>query len=213
MTVRWPAGPLSRRHRPRQYPRYDRVHPPADRPGRHRPRTRRPEGGKSRGADAGRPADAGRLLPDARMPIGIRSRHLGIDDLLRAISTTPTCRRRAGCRSRSGSALYEQPIAPEILEPLLAAWRAQRADSPLRRGALLGADRGSQGRQFRRPVRELSRPRRRSRIPHRRARLLGRAVDHACAPLHGEPRPFARGHRDGRADPAAGCRRAPRAAA
>ena len=28
-------------------------------------------------------------------------------------------------------ALYQQPIAPEILEPLLAAWRAQRADAPL----------------------------------------------------------------------------------
>jgi len=28
-------------------------------------------------------------------------------------------------------ALYQQPIAPEILEPLLAAWRAQRADGSL----------------------------------------------------------------------------------
>jgi pyruvate,water dikinase len=28
-------------------------------------------------------------------------------------------------------ALYQQPIAPEILEPLLAAWRAQRADKSL----------------------------------------------------------------------------------
>ena len=28
-------------------------------------------------------------------------------------------------------ALYQQPIAPELLEPLLAAWRAQRADAPL----------------------------------------------------------------------------------
>ncbi len=28
-------------------------------------------------------------------------------------------------------ALYQQPIAPEILEPLLAAWRAQRADTSL----------------------------------------------------------------------------------
>jgi pyruvate,water dikinase len=28
-------------------------------------------------------------------------------------------------------ALYQQPIAPEILEPLLAAWRAQRSDAPL----------------------------------------------------------------------------------
>ncbi len=28
-------------------------------------------------------------------------------------------------------ALYQQPIVPEILEPLLAAWRVQRADAPL----------------------------------------------------------------------------------
>ncbi len=28
-------------------------------------------------------------------------------------------------------ALYQEPIAPEILEPLLAAWRAQRAEAPL----------------------------------------------------------------------------------
>ena len=28
-------------------------------------------------------------------------------------------------------ALYQQPIAPEILDPLLAAWRAQRADGAL----------------------------------------------------------------------------------
>ena len=28
-------------------------------------------------------------------------------------------------------ALYQEPIAPEILEPLLAAWRAQRAETPL----------------------------------------------------------------------------------
>ena len=40
-------------------------------------------------------------------------------------------RRRSGggCRSISGIKLYEEPIAPEILEPLMAAWRAQRTAS------------------------------------------------------------------------------------
>src|SRR5262252_7079851 len=36
-------------------------------------------------------------------------------------------RRRLSVAIRLG--LYEQPIAPEVLEPLLAAWRAQRAES------------------------------------------------------------------------------------
>ena len=80
------------------------------------------------------------------------------------------------------------------------------------RGAFLRADRGSQGRQFRRPVRELSRHRRGSGVPDRRARVLGRAVDHECAPLHGEPRPFARGHGHGRARSSRWCRPARRAA-
>ena len=43
-------------------------------------------------------------------------------------------------------ALYQQPIAPEILEPLLAAWRAQRSDAPLgavRSSALLEDRKGA----------------------------------------------------------------------
>jgi pyruvate, water dikinase len=57
-------------------------------------------------------------------------RHLGIDDLRAQyndgdVSTT----RRLSIAIRL--ALYEKPIAPEILEPLLAAWRVQRADGSL----------------------------------------------------------------------------------
>ena len=72
----------------------------------------------------------------------------------------------------------DEPIAPEILEPLLAARRAliERDPGAPRRGALLGAGRGSPRLELRRPVRELSRARRRRRFPHRGARLLGGAV-------------------------------------
>ena len=35
------------------------------------------------------------------------------------------------------------------------------------------------------------------------ARLLGRAVEHECAPLHGKPRTLAGGYRNGRAHPTA----------
>ncbi len=57
-------------------------------------------------------------------------RHLGIDDLRAQyndgdVSTT----RRLSIAIRL--ALYEKPIAPEILEPLLVAWRAQRTDGSL----------------------------------------------------------------------------------
>lgn len=56
--------------------------------------------------------------------------HLGIEDLLRAYNEAdlPTSRRIS---VQVRLALYQQPIAPEILEPLLAAWRAQRARAPL----------------------------------------------------------------------------------
>ena len=45
---------------------------------------------------------------------------------------------------------------------------------------------------------------RRDRLHHRGARLLGRAVDHQCAPLHGKSRLAPGRYRDGGADPAAG---------
>jgi pyruvate,water dikinase len=72
-------------------------------------------------------------------------RHLGIDDLLRQYNEAdlPTSRKLS---VQIRLALYQQPIAPEILEPLLAAWRAQRNDAPLgvvRSSALLEDRKGA----------------------------------------------------------------------
>ncbi len=57
-------------------------------------------------------------------------KHLGIEDLLRAYNEAdvPTSRKLS---VQVRLALYQQPIAPEILEPLLDAWRAQRAGGSL----------------------------------------------------------------------------------
>lgn len=53
---------------------------------------------------------------------------LGLDDALRRFNAaTPNEARRLSVEIRLG--LYQQPLAPEILEPLLAAWRHQRRDS------------------------------------------------------------------------------------
>jgi pyruvate,water dikinase len=53
-------------------------------------------------------------------------RHLGIEDLIRAYNEADLpASRKLSVQIRL--ALYQQPVAPEILEPLLAAWRAQRA--------------------------------------------------------------------------------------
>src|SRR3954451_9588501 len=56
--------------------------------------------------------------------------HLGIADLIEQYKTAdiPTSRRLS---IAIRIAIYEKPIAPEIVEPLLAAWRAQRADGSL----------------------------------------------------------------------------------
>jgi pyruvate,water dikinase len=56
--------------------------------------------------------------------------HVGIEDLLRQYNEgdVPTTRRIS---IQVRLALYEKPIAPEILEPLLAAWRKQREIAPL----------------------------------------------------------------------------------
>jgi len=56
--------------------------------------------------------------------------HLQAADLVESFATASLPeRRRLSVEIRLK--LYEQPIAPEILEPLLAAWRAQRAASGL----------------------------------------------------------------------------------
>jgi phosphoenolpyruvate synthase/pyruvate phosphate dikinase len=54
--------------------------------------------------------------------------HLKIDELVDAFTDASTQeRRRLSVDIRIK--LYEEPIAPEILEPLMAAWRAQRTAS------------------------------------------------------------------------------------
>src|SRR5215467_5668653 len=56
--------------------------------------------------------------------------HLGIDDLLRQYNEGDVpASRRISIQIRL--ALYQRPIAPEILEPLLGAWRKQRESAPL----------------------------------------------------------------------------------
>ena len=56
-------------------------------------------------------------------------RHLGVEDLLRRYNDAdiPTSRRLS---IQIRLAIHQKPIAPEILEPLLAAWRAQREQTP-----------------------------------------------------------------------------------
>ncbi|HET7806761.1 MAG TPA: PEP/pyruvate-binding domain-containing protein [Pseudolabrys sp.] len=57
-------------------------------------------------------------------------RHLGIEDLLRQYNDADVpASRRISIQIRL--ALYERAIAPEILDPLLAAWRKQRDTAPL----------------------------------------------------------------------------------
>jgi pyruvate,water dikinase len=54
---------------------------------------------------------------------------LGLDPMVRRFAAAhPGEQRRLSVEIRLG--LYEQPIAPKILAPLLAAWRAQRDTSP-----------------------------------------------------------------------------------
>jgi phosphoenolpyruvate synthase/pyruvate phosphate dikinase len=71
---------------------------------------------------------------------------LGLQDLLaRFGAADPTERRRLSVEIRLG--LYEQPIAPAILDPLLAAWHAQRAEcgapSAVRSSALIEDRKGA----------------------------------------------------------------------
>src|SRR5215472_11955263 len=57
-------------------------------------------------------------------------RHLGIEDLLRQYNEgdLPSSRRLS---IQIRLALYEQPVAPDVLEALMEAWRKQRETSPL----------------------------------------------------------------------------------
>jgi pyruvate,water dikinase len=74
---------------------------------------------------AGLPTPGGFALTAAAYHQQIR--HLGIEDWLRQYNEAGRqTSRKLSVQIRL--ALYQQPIAPEILAPLLAAWRAQRAD-------------------------------------------------------------------------------------
>src|SRR5450631_4375214 len=74
-----------------------------------------------------------------------QARHLGIDSLIAQYNEADqSTSRRLSIAIRL--AFYEQPIAPEILEPLLAAWRAQCATGALgvvRSSALLEDRKGA----------------------------------------------------------------------
>jgi len=74
---------------------------------------------------AGLPTPGGFALTAAAYHQQIR--YLGIEDWLRQYNEADRqTSRKLSVQIRL--ALYQQPIAPEILEPLLVAWRAQRAD-------------------------------------------------------------------------------------
>ncbi|HEY6254532.1 MAG TPA: PEP/pyruvate-binding domain-containing protein [Xanthobacteraceae bacterium] len=74
-------------------------------------------------AQAGLPTPSGFCLTAAAYRAQVTA--LGLDDLLQRFSAASLPEaRRISVEIRL--ALYEQPIAPDILQPLLAAWRAQR---------------------------------------------------------------------------------------
>ena len=73
---------------------------------------------------AGMPTPGGFCLTAAAYRAQLTA--LGLDDLVaRFAAAAPTPARKLAVDIRL--ALYEQPIAPAILQPLLCAWRAQRA--------------------------------------------------------------------------------------
>src|SRR5216684_3814744 len=78
-------------------------------------------------ARAGLPTPAGFCL--AADAYRHQCARLGLEPLLRRFAdASPPETRRMSVEIRLR--LYEQPISPDVLEPLLAAWRAQRTDSP-----------------------------------------------------------------------------------
>ena len=179
----------------------DAFHRPAQRPRRHRSRSRGTEGGESGQAGARRIADARRLL------------HYG--GCVSPADSASRTHRRASRIPERRSADATPAVGRDQAETLSERSRARPVGGHPRRmvgraeargGALLGADRGSRRYQFRRPVRKFSRRQRRHRIPHHAARLLGGAVDHQRAPLHGAARSRSRRHRHGGAGAAAGRR-------
>ena len=95
-------------------------------------------------AQAGLPTPGGFCLSAAAYRAQIAA--LGLDDLVRRFGTADlVAQRRLSVEIRLG--LYEQPIAARVLEPLLAAWHAQRdeskAPSAVRSSALIEDKKGS----------------------------------------------------------------------
>src|SRR5215475_10298656 len=79
-------------------------------------------------ARAGLPTPGGFALTAAAY--GHQLRHLGIEHLLQQYNEADLpASRRISIQIRL--ALYERPIAPNILKPLLTAWRKQGEASPL----------------------------------------------------------------------------------
>jgi pyruvate,water dikinase len=91
---------------------------------------------------AGLPTPGGFCLGAAAYRAQIAA--LGLDQLIRGFDDADVVgQRRLSVEIRLG--LYEQPIAPAILEPLLAAWHAQRAERPsaVRSSALIEDRKGA----------------------------------------------------------------------
>jgi len=95
-------------------------------------------------AQAGLPTPGGFCLSAAAYRAHIAA--LGLDGLVRRFATADVvAQRRLSVEIRLG--LYEQPVAPAVLEPLLTAWRAQRNESKgpsaVRSSALIEDKKGS----------------------------------------------------------------------
>ena len=100
--------------------------------------------------------------------------------------------------------LLEQPITPEVLEPLLAAWRdlvdRTGALTVVRSSALVEDRFGS---SFAGQFESYLGLEEESEFLTAVRACWARALVHTCAALHGDPRPGSGGHRDGGARPAA----------
>jgi pyruvate, water dikinase len=95
-------------------------------------------------AQAGLPTPGGFCLSAAAYRAQVAA--LGLDELMRRYADADlVAQRRLSVEIRLG--LYEQPVAPSVLEPLLAAWRAQRNESKgpsaVRSSALIEDKKGS----------------------------------------------------------------------
>ena len=126
--------------------------------------------------------------------------HLELGEAIRAYPTAdqPT-QRRLSVEIRLK--LYQSDLAPDLLAQILTAWWDEPKPAAVRSSALI-EDRADTN--FAGQFESFLGRRRRHRIPHYAARLLGGAVDHQRAPLHGAARSRSGRHRHGGAGAAAG---------